>query len=173
MQGELIDENNPEIKLIATVIKLIKSCFESTPDESIRTQILNAYQTAILSPVCGVHEESIISAFGICLNIFLLTKSDQNRTIAKNALLKILTVTFKRMEIREDVNLILKGKIVAKINQEIFSKVESEILKQKTANNSQNNPINKQIELNNELNNSGNFQINKNWKRKTILKKEQ
>lgn len=127
LQGELIDEHNPEIKLINTVIDIVKSCFENPTDEGVRLQIIKAFLTAVTSPVCDVHESSLMSAVRTCYNVYLITKNEINRTTAKATLTQMLNSIFQRMERQNEVSLKLKNIVVERVLFDILANVRHQL----------------------------------------------
>jgi len=100
------------------IVKLIENCFElSQKDENLQILILKvrspllygrislrlnwlvlqAYSTAVSSPVCGVHDSNLMTAVRLCYNIHLVS-GENNRKIAKQTLTDMLKLLFGRMQ---------------------------------------------------------------------------
>lgn len=158
IQGDLIDENNPEKKLINSVIESIRICFDNTTDDSVRLQIIKSYLTAVTSPVCDVHENSLMVAVRTCYNVYLITKNEVNRTTAKATLTQMLNSIFQRMEKQNLVSVHLKKMVTKKIMQDILENVNKQV------------NINKE-EIKEEVQSETNEEDKENLERKRSLKK--
>ncbi|MDP2436853.1 MAG: Sec7 domain-containing protein, partial [archaeon] len=99
IRSDCVDTSSSNARLTDTVIELISACFEiGEKDEAVQLQIIKALLTAITSPVCGVHEESLMTAVRTSYNIYLISQSQINRRTAKATLTQMLHLIFQRME---------------------------------------------------------------------------
>jgi len=94
-----IYRGDTQIKLIDEMIEVICSCFVGAKtEESIQLQIIKALLTAITSPLCEIHGDTLIKAIQTCFSIFLLSKNIVNQITAKASLTQIVNLIFQRME---------------------------------------------------------------------------
>jgi brefeldin A-inhibited guanine nucleotide-exchange protein len=52
----------------------------------------------VTSPLCEVHEASLLLAIRACFHIHLITKNQVNKTTAKAALTQMLSAVYQKME---------------------------------------------------------------------------
>lgn len=90
---------NPNIqqKLIDNVIETVCECFigEST-DDNVTLQIVKALLAAVASSTCPIHESTLLRAIRTTYNIFLLSRSAINQTIAQGTLTQMVNIVFVR-----------------------------------------------------------------------------
>lgn len=73
LRGAAVDEEDGK-KLMPKVINMISQCFDQS-DDNVQIQIIKAFHTAVASPICDVHEASLLTAIRTCYNIFLVSRS--------------------------------------------------------------------------------------------------
>jgi brefeldin A-inhibited guanine nucleotide-exchange protein len=90
--------------LIERAIDTICDCFQSeaTPVET-QLQIVKSLLSAILNDKIVVHGAGLLKAVRMTYNIFLLSKSSANQTIAQGALTQMVGRVFERVKERLDV----------------------------------------------------------------------
>jgi brefeldin A-inhibited guanine nucleotide-exchange protein len=89
--------------LIERAIDTICDCFQSeaTPVET-QLQIVKSLLSAILNDKIVVHGAGLLKAVRMTYNIFLLSKSSANQTVAQGALTQMVGTVFERVKIRMD-----------------------------------------------------------------------
>ena len=92
-----------EPPLIEKAIDTICDCFQSeaTPPET-QLQIVKSLLSAILNDKIVVHGAGLLKAVRMTYNIFLLSKSSANQTVAQGALTQMVGTVFERVKLRLD-----------------------------------------------------------------------
>jgi brefeldin A-inhibited guanine nucleotide-exchange protein len=93
-----------EPPLIEKAIDTICDCFQSeaTPPET-QLQIVKSLLSAILNDKIVVHGAGLLKAVRMTYNIFLLSKSSANQTVAQGALTQMVGTVFERVKLRLDL----------------------------------------------------------------------
>ncbi|KAF2668457.1 hypothetical protein BT63DRAFT_374383 [Microthyrium microscopicum] len=96
------DKDGPP--LIERAIDTICDCFqdEATPVET-QLQIVKSLLSAILNDKIVVHGAGLLKAVRMTYNIFLLSKSSANQTVAQGALTQMVGTVFERVKYRLDL----------------------------------------------------------------------
>eukprot|EP00798_Chlamydomonas_sp_ICE-L_P027640 gene27640-7278_t len=81
----------------AQAIELMCRCDE-IPDDGVELQILKGLLTATTSSSFTIHGQALLLAVRTCYNIYLMSRSEVNQSIAKASLTQMLHVVFQRME---------------------------------------------------------------------------
>lgn len=84
--------------LLRAIVESCSKCSEFSNSESLQTQLLKTLRTIMISPVCGVHETSMLTALRSTFHVYLVTKSTNCKNAAKAALVDMLRSVFTRME---------------------------------------------------------------------------
>eukprot|EP01117_Protostelium_nocturnum_P012512 TRINITY_DN4612_c0_g1_i4.p1 TRINITY_DN4612_c0_g1~~TRINITY_DN4612_c0_g1_i4.p1 ORF type:complete len:1640 (+),score=303.31 TRINITY_DN4612_c0_g1_i4:223-5142(+) len=105
-RGSAIDEEDPTKKLMPKIITMISGCFDHS-DDNVQLQIIKAFHTAVASPICDVHEASLLNAIRTCYNIFLVSRNTVNQNTAKGTLTHMLHVIFSRMELQMSPDIVI------------------------------------------------------------------
>eukprot|EP01134_Creolimax_fragrantissima_P004638 CFRG4638T1 len=92
-------DGDGEATLMDDIINTICGCYIGPITEAdVMLQILKAILTAVTSPNCEVHGQTLLNAIKTCYNIYLSSTSGINITTAKATLTQMLSVVFQRME---------------------------------------------------------------------------
>eukprot|EP01130_Rhizamoeba_saxonica_P004487 TRINITY_DN1832_c0_g1_i1.p1 TRINITY_DN1832_c0_g1~~TRINITY_DN1832_c0_g1_i1.p1 ORF type:complete len:1559 (-),score=294.89 TRINITY_DN1832_c0_g1_i1:30-4664(-) len=110
--------------LITRVIDVITKCFKYS-DKRIQLQIIKALTPAVTLPLCGVHGSNLMESIRTCYNIYLMTRENKIRNVAKGTLDHMLTVIFQRLE-TEEPNEIIQKEIESNTEEEEVSE-ESDV----------------------------------------------
>jgi len=105
LRGAAVDEEDGK-KLMPKVINTISGCFDQS-DDNVQLQIIKAFHTAVASPICDVHEASLLTAIRTCYNIFLVSRNQVNQTTAKATLTQMLHIIFSRMELQMSPDIVI------------------------------------------------------------------
>ncbi|PRP79080.1 brefeldin A-inhibited guanine nucleotide-exchange protein 2-like [Planoprotostelium fungivorum] len=105
LRGAAVDEEDGK-KLMPKVIAMISTCFDQS-DDNVQLQIIKAFHTAVASPICDVHEASLLTAIRTCYNIFLVSRNQVNQTTAKATLTQMLHIIFSRMELQMSPDIVI------------------------------------------------------------------
>lgn len=87
----------PPPSLLHTVLEGITKCSESNI-EGIQVGVVKNMLAILTSPQCGVHEASLLMAVRATFHVYLITKSQNCKQQAQNALLDMLRSVYNRME---------------------------------------------------------------------------
>lgn len=74
-----------------------------TSDANVHAAVIQTVKAVVTSPVCGIHETSMLLAMRSTFHVYLVTKSTTCKTAARQALMDILQSVFRRMEAYEAV----------------------------------------------------------------------
>lgn len=97
--GDTIDSENQEQRLVSELIKAITNCFTDS-DEAILLQIVRCFHALIVNVICDVHERDLLTAIQTSYNVYLVTKSQNNRNAAKGSLKQAINTIFHRTELQ-------------------------------------------------------------------------
>ncbi|KAK3262318.1 hypothetical protein CYMTET_28819, partial [Cymbomonas tetramitiformis] len=97
------DKETSGAKLAAKVLNAICEGAEHT-DPSVQLAVLKALLTAATSLHFRLHGECLLQAVRVCYGIALGSSSDSNQGVARNALIQMLTMTFKRLDAQSAAN---------------------------------------------------------------------
>ena len=85
-------------RLVDRVVEIILSCVEY-PDDGVQLQIVRTLSSAVTSPLCDIHENSLTNSFSKSVNIYLQSKNAANQNTIKEALSSMLTYLFQKFEV--------------------------------------------------------------------------
>ncbi|KAI9230359.1 MAG: Sec7-domain-containing protein [Piptocephalis tieghemiana] len=93
----------PGVRLIDDLVEVTCECFigEGT-DDAVTMQIIKALLAAVLSETSPIHEAILLRAVRTIYNVFLLSRSTVNQTIAQGTLTQMVNVVFGRVNIHEE-----------------------------------------------------------------------
>ncbi|RKP14485.1 hypothetical protein BJ684DRAFT_870, partial [Piptocephalis cylindrospora] len=96
------EEVTPRVRLIDDLVEVTCECFigEST-DDAVTMQIIKALLAAVLSDTSPIHEAILLRAVRTIYNVFLLSRSTVNQTIAQGTLTQMVNVVFGRVNLQE------------------------------------------------------------------------
>lgn len=93
-EKEKSEERGSEIQYLITCI-----CESSDANsDSIQTAMAKALLALLTSPVCAIHEASMLKAVRTVFHIYLVSKQNNTRVVSKAVLLDMLRSVFSRME---------------------------------------------------------------------------
>ncbi len=78
----------------AQAIELICLC-DDVPDDTIELQVLKGVLTAVMSGSFTVHGQALLLVLRSCYNIYLMSRSDVNQTIAKACLNQMVSIVLE------------------------------------------------------------------------------
>ena len=87
----------PESSLMHRIMEGISKCSESSQSD-IQKLVVRAMKIIMTSPRCGVHEATMLVAVRSVFHIYLVTKSNTCKKMAKLSLLEMLRVCIFKME---------------------------------------------------------------------------
>eukprot|EP01114_Cavostelium_apophysatum_P013913 TRINITY_DN3475_c0_g1_i1.p1 TRINITY_DN3475_c0_g1~~TRINITY_DN3475_c0_g1_i1.p1 ORF type:complete len:1736 (+),score=542.67 TRINITY_DN3475_c0_g1_i1:271-5478(+) len=106
IRGAAVDEENPSRKLTVKIVSTVSSCFDF-PDDNVQLQILKAFFSLVASPVCDIHETSLLNSIRTCYNIYLVTRHANNQNTAKGILTQMINTIFQRMELKMSPDIVI------------------------------------------------------------------
>jgi brefeldin A-inhibited guanine nucleotide-exchange protein len=122
IRGTFHDEEDPEHrKLIDKVIDIVVTCAECPGDE-VQIQVIKVFATAVTTPVCSVHGQSLSSAVRTCYNIYLKATNHIIQSTAKGTLTQMLNMVFQRLE-KQSQDLVRRRRVAREILAELVTKV--------------------------------------------------
>ncbi|CAI5737758.1 unnamed protein product [Hyaloperonospora brassicae] len=96
-QGGSAGSGDESVRVIDCIVDVACDCNDH-PDDNVQIQVLRVLLTAVTTPTCEVHEQTLLRAVRACYHVHLVSKSAMNRTVAKATLQQILSIVFQRME---------------------------------------------------------------------------
>jgi len=98
IKPNLIDDSTPEKKkLMDSIVNMIGTYF-SFQDDNVQLQIIKALLTAVITPLCDVHDSCLMNAIRTSYNIYLVSTNKINSTAAKSALFQMVDCVLQRFE---------------------------------------------------------------------------
>lgn len=112
--------------LIDTIVESVCNCFHGpTTDDGVQLQIIKALLTLVTSPLCQVHESSLLLAIQTCFDIYLSSRNATNQNTAKATLTQMFNSTFQKMESYTGPE--LDDYVIAQCLSHIVSQVDQEL----------------------------------------------
>jgi brefeldin A-inhibited guanine nucleotide-exchange protein len=100
LKGSSKSSSDPKRLLIDDVVDVISSS-RSFPYAGVQLQVIKALLTAVSSNTCHVKGSSLMTAIGSIFQIFLETRTPENRQTALATLQQLIGIVFQRMEVWE------------------------------------------------------------------------
>ncbi|KAF2078696.1 hypothetical protein CYY_000067 [Polysphondylium violaceum] len=98
IKPSLIDDSTPDKKkLMESIVNMIGTYF-SFQDDNVQLQIIKALLTAVITPLCDVHDSCLMNAIRTSYNIYLVSTNKINSTAAKSALFQMVDCVLLRFE---------------------------------------------------------------------------
>jgi hypothetical protein len=96
-----VEEANTAMASTSLLYRLLESCATIAIDvtiDTVQTAVIKVLRAVATSPVCGIHNEAMLTALRAPFHVYLVSKSSAVRTNAKSALLDMLRTVFLNLE---------------------------------------------------------------------------
>lgn len=95
-------QQQPQASILHRLLESLAKAAE-TSDVNVHNAVIATVKAVVTSPVCGVHETSMLLALRSMFHVYLVSKNQACQSAARKALLEILQSVFRRMEAYEAV----------------------------------------------------------------------
>lgn len=127
LRGTRLDPNEQtKGLLIDTIVESVCNCFHGpATDDGVQLQIIKALLTLVTSPLCQVHESSLLLAIQTCFDIYLSSRNSTNQNTAKATLTQMFNNSFQKMESYTGPE--LDDYVIAQCLSHLVSQVDQEL----------------------------------------------
>lgn len=122
---EISTEGDKHTSLLQHLINCVTKCADNS-SEVVQTCVVKTILGIMMSNKCGVHEATMLTCVRSVFHVYLVTKSQPTKGVAKTTLLDMLKCVFNRMEAYDAMSISTDNKVKTGNDESAFSDFASQ-----------------------------------------------